>query len=220
MARITKLSRHLLTCAKLFLLLVVLPVIVSELYTKILASGYCHDHVQDCPQGSVGLVLGCSKNLGKGRPNFYFTGRMQAAEQLWKSGRVSCLIVSGDNSSRYYNEPKDMKEALEQRGVPADRIVCDFGGLRTYDSVMRARDIFGVESITVVSQAEHAERAVAIARHLGMRAEGLNAPLAPISPMSKMRQSLRERAARLAMVLDFIVDRKPTHMGVKEELPR
>lgn len=219
MARISKILRLLKTCTKLFLLLVALPVVVSELYTKILAAGHCHDQVQDCPQGSVGLVLGCSKRLATGRPNCYFSGRMQAAGQLWKSGRVNCLIVSGDNSSRYYNEPKDMKQALEKLGVPSDRIVCDYGGLRTYDSVVRARDIFGADNITVVSQADHAERAVAIARHLGMRAEALNAPLAPITLKAVMRQSLRERAARLAMMLDFIIDRKPTHLGAKEELP-
>lgn len=220
MVRTTKIFRPLQTCAKLFLLLVVLPVAVSELYTKILAAGHCHDHVQDCPQGSVGLVLGCSKRLATGRPNYYFTGRMQAAGQLWKSGRVSCLIVSGDNSSRYYNEPKDMRRALERLGVPSDRIVCDYAGLRTYDSVVRARDVFGADNITVVSQADHAERAVAIARHLGMRAEALNAPLEPITLKARMCQSLRERAARLVMMLDFIVDRKPAHAGVKEELPR
>lgn len=220
MARITKILRFLKTCAKLFLLLVVLPVVVSELYTKILAAGHCHDQVRDCPQDSVGLVLGCSKRLASGGSNYYFTGRMRAASQLWKSGRVNCLIVSGDNSSRYYNEPKDMKQALEKLGVPSDRIVCDYGGLRTYDSVVRARDIFGADNITVVSQADHAERAVAIARHLGMQAEALNAPLARITLKARMRQSLRERAARLAMMLDFIIDRKPTHMGAKEELPR
>lgn len=219
MALFPKKMRLILWGLKLALPVVVLPFVFSELYTRTLAAGHCHDQVQDCPQNSVGLVLGCSKSLGKGRPNFYFTGRMQAAEHLWKSGRVTALIVSGDNSSRYYNEPKDMKEALMKRGVPGDRIVCDYGGLRTYDSVVRARDIFGAASVTIVSQAEHAERAVAIARHLGMQADGLNAPLAPISRASRLRQSLRERCARIAMVVDFLVDRKPTHMGNKEKLP-
>lgn len=192
---------------------------LSEGWTYFLSRGRCHEQVQACPQGSVGLVLGCSKYLRRGFRNSYYTGRMEAAAALWKSGRVSCIIVSGDNRHKSYNEPRDMKDSLVELGVPADKIACDYAGLCTYDSVMRANRIFGAKKLTIVSQPAHVQRAVAIARHLGIQAEGLHAPLPPITRRSRLRAFIRERGARVAMLYDFITHRTPTHMGKQESLP-
>ena len=196
---------------------VALPVIVAEGTTCVLSAGRCFDTPEECSGDAVGLVLGCSKWLAKGYRNYFFLGRMEAAAALWKSGKVTHLIVSGDNSSRYYNEPKDMKETLVELGVPADRIVCDYAGVRTYDSVVRAREIFEAGKLIIVSQSEHVHRAVAIASYLGIEAEGLNAPL-NVTLAHRLKQSLRERGARVAMVLDFLVDREPKHLGEKEPI--
>jgi len=175
--------------------------------------------VENAPERTVGLVLGCSPRLRHGRANYYFTGRMEAAEALWKSGKVRGLIVSGDHSSRYYNEPRAMKEDLIRRGVPPERIVCDYAGVCTYDSVARAKKIFGADSLTIISQPAHVRRAVAIARHLELDAGGVEAPLAPLNRASTLRQYLRERGARLAMVYDFLTCRTPSHLGAPEPLP-
>lgn len=192
---------------------------IAEGWTRKLAHGRCHDTPAACPADSVGLVLGCSRKLRNGRTNMYFTGRIQAAAQLWRSGRVSCLIVSGDNRTHQYNEPDDMRAALVAQGVPANRIVCDYAGLCTYDSVARAKLIFGARQLIIVSQADHAERAVAIARHLDIPAAGLKAPLVPVNRPTFLKQYLRERAARIAMVYDFITFRTPRHLGQPESLP-
>lgn len=204
----------------ILLTVMLLPSIIAEGTTYALSSGHCHETPEDCPEGCMGLVLGCSKLLGKGRPNYYFEGRMDAAAELWKSGKVSHLIVSGDNSSRYYNEPADMKNALIRRGVPADRIICDYAGIRTYDSVLRARDIFLADKLIIVSQPEHVQRAVAIARFSNIEAEGLYAPLQPIPFASSGKQRLRERGARIAMIIDFIISRNPKYMGDKVPINR
>ncbi len=193
---------------------------VAEGWTYGHAHGHCSPSVEACPQGAVGLVLGCSKYVRRGRVNFYFAGRMDAAEALWKSGRVRCLIGSGDNRHRSYNEPRDMKNELVRRGVPAERIVCDFAGLRTYDSVVRAQRVFGAEKLAIVSQPGHAARAVAIARSLGMDAMGLEAPLGPLNRRSLLRQALRERAARVAMLFDLLLGHAPKHLGDPVTLPR
>lgn len=192
---------------------------ISEGWTYFLSRGLCHGQVQACPQDSVALVLGCSKYLRKGVRNHYYTGRMEAAADLWKSGRVSCIIVSGDNRHKSYNEPRDMKDSLVALGVPPDKIACDYAGLCTYDSVMRANRIFGAKKLTIVSQPAHVQRAVAIARHLGIHAEGLYAPLPPIARRSRLRAFIRERGARVAMLYDFITHRTPTYMGKPEPLP-
>ncbi len=194
-------------------------ILVAEVYTHAKAGTHCHNKVADCRQGDVALVLGCSKKLSRNRANFYFTGRMQATAELWGSGKLRCIIVSGDNREKYYNEPRDMKEALVKLGVPEDKIVCDYAGLRTFDSVVRAKRIFGADKITIISQSYHVKRAVATARHFGMDAEGFNAPLIPINRPTWLRQFLRERAARVAMIFDLCIGTEPRHMGSRIALP-
>lgn len=192
---------------------------VAEVWTRSLSRGRCHDKPMACAPHDVGLVLGCSRTLANGRTNMYFTGRIQAAADLWRSGRVRGFIVSGDNRTHHYNEPDDMRAALVAMGVPAERIVCDYAGLCTYDSVARAKLIFGAQSLIIISQASHTQRAVAIAQHLNIPATGLNAPLVPVNRPTFLKQWLRERAARVSMVYDFLTFRRPRHLGHPEPLP-
>lgn len=190
-----------------------------ELWTVCNASDFCHNEVKNCSSNRVAVVLGCSKYFASGKPNAYFYGRMKAAAELWKSGKIRGIIVSGDNSDRYYNEPKDMREALLKLGVPGNKIVADFAGLRTYDSVVRTERIFDAGAVIFISQPDHVARAVATARSIGMDAEGLNAPLPAVTRRTRFAQFLRERAARLAMAIDLITHREPTHLGDKQSLP-
>lgn len=214
-----KLLRLLFRIGFCILLLCAGLVTTVELWTSFRSANYCHDTVRDCGNKRVAVVLGCSKYFSSGKPNAYFHGRMKAAAELWKSGKIRGIIVSGDNSDRYYNEPKDMREALVKLGVPDEKIVSDFAGLRTYDSVVRTVCIFGAKDVIFISQPDHVARAVAIARSLGMDAEGLNAPLPPVTRRTLFTQFLRERAARLAMAIDLIAHRAPTHLGERQKLP-
>lgn len=205
--------------AGFMLLSLLLIILVAEGYTNYKANEHCHHKTDACRKGDVGLVLGCSKLFSSGQPSLYFTGRMEAAARLWKSGRLSCIIVSGDNREIYYNEPRDMKNALVKLGVPADKIVCDYAGLRTFDSVVRARHIFGADKITIISQSYHVKRAVTIARHLGIDAEGFCASRIPFNRPTLARQFMRERAARVAMLFDLTIGHNPRHMGERIPLP-
>ena len=213
--RLLKLCR--IPCIALLALLTLAA--VCELWTELPSAPYCHSKAQDCRDGSVGLVLGCSKYVARGRLNYFFTGRIKAAAELWRAGKLRCIIVSGDNRAANYNEPRDMRNALVAEGVPQDRIVCDYAGLRTLDSVVRAKRVFGADRITIISQREHVERAVAIARHHGIDAEGYEASLPPTTRGTRLKQALRERAARVAMVFDFIFGVQPRHLGDPVQLP-
>lgn len=199
-------------------LLVLAAVAVSETYVRVQSSGRHTCRVDDVPQGEIGVVLGCAPTI-HGRPNGYFTHRIRAAAQLWHAGKVNSLLVTGDNSRKDYNEADAMKCALVAEGVPEQRITCDYAGLRTLDSIVRADKIFGAGRIVVVSQEFHNERALAVASHEGIEAYGLDAP--DIGRRShRLRSWVRERAARVAMMLDlFLLDRQPRHMGPKETLP-
>jgi len=170
------------------------------------------------PATKVGLVFGTTDRIN-GRENLYFRYRIDAAAQVWKSGKLETLIVSGDNRSQYYNEPEKMKQALMERGIPGARIVCDFAGLRTLDSVVRAKEIFGTNSILVISQRFQNERAIYLAQAHGIQAYGFNAR--DVEAQAGLKTKIREVGARVKMWLDVnFLNTRPTHLGEKIELPK
>lgn len=165
----------------------------------------------------VGLVFGCDDRF-QNRENLYFMYRMDAAAALWHQGKLRCLIVSGDNRSAQYNEPRKMKNALIARGVPAEKIVCDYAGLRTLDSVLRCQAVFGANQCLFISQRFQNERAIYIAEAHGMDVIGFNAK--DVSGAGGRKTKWREFAARLMMWLDVhVLDTKPRHGGPRELLP-
>lgn len=181
------------------------------------ASSFLYDRPTEVPKAEVGLVLGCAKEVN-GRPNLYFDRRIAAAAELWHADKVTGFIVSGDHSRQSYNEPHDMRAALVQKGVPRERIVCDYAGLRTLDSVVRAKEIFGVTDLIVVSQKFHNERALYIAQTTGIKASALNAQA--VTGRAGSRTNVREYLARAKMLLDLhLFAVKPRYLGKKEVLP-
>jgi SanA protein len=179
--------------------------------------GKLFDDVKKLPPAKVGLVFGTSDRY-KGRENKYFRYRIDAAVEVWNAGKVETLIVSGDNRSQYYNEPEKMKTALMQEGVPGDRIVCDYAGLRTLDSVVRAKKVFGTGTILVISQKFQNERAIYLAKAHGMKAYGYNAQ--DVEFDAGLKTKVREIGARVKMWLDVnFLDTKPTHLGDMVPLP-
>lgn len=175
------------------------------------ARGFVFDDLRQIPRARVGLVLGCSTRLADGRPNPYFVHRVDAATALYEAGVVEHLLVSGDNGTRDYDEPTMIKAALVERGVPENRIVLDYAGFRTLDSVVRAREVFGVDDFVVVSQRFQSERAVFLARRLGMRATGYAASDVPGIDGAKTRA--REWLARARAVIDVSVGTRPRFLG-------
>lgn len=169
------------------------------------------------PDGRVGLVFGCNPKVN-GRDNLYFSYRIDAAETLWKAGKVKGFIVSGDNSRESYNEPDAMKLALVARGVPAEIVVCDYAGLRTFDSVVRAKEIFGVKKVVFVSQRFQNQRAQYMATQCELDAISFAAK--DVAGRGGFKTKLREVLARPKMVLDFkVLGTKPKYLGRKEGLP-
>lgn len=173
---------------------------------------YVFSEVEDLPTCKTGLVLGCSKYTPQGTVNLYFKYRIQKAAELFHSGKVEYLILSGDNHKKTYDEPTDMKDALVELGVPEDRVYCDYAGFSTLDSVVRADKIFGQKQLIVVSQGFHNQRAVFIGRTKGMELYGLNAKSVYVT-YSRMTL-VREALARVKTLLDVsILQRKPRFLG-------
>ncbi|HLP49330.1 MAG TPA: ElyC/SanA/YdcF family protein [Chitinophagales bacterium] len=164
-------------------------------------------------EGKAGLLLGTSRNLKNGEQNLFFFNRIEAAVQLYNSGKIKVLIVSGDNSAEHYNEPEDMKQELIKRGIPENAIYLDYAGFRTLDSVIRAREIFGQQTFIIISQKFHNERAVHIARQNGIEAYGFNA--ADVPAMSGIKTHIREYFARDKVFIDLLLHKQPRFLGNK-----
>ena len=179
--------------------------------------GRLYDRAEDVPEAPVGLVFGCAK-IFQGRPNLYFQARFEAAVALWEAGKVQCFIVSGDNHAHGYNEPEDMKAAMVEAGVPEEKIVCDYAGLRTLDSVVRAKKVFGADKVVLISQEFHNERAAYLADSINLEVVGLNA--AAVTGPAARKTDEREKLARAKMWLDVnILRTKPKFLGEEVELP-
>ncbi len=181
------------------------------------STGRTFSDATSIPYRRVGLLLGCSQRLSDGRANLFFAHRIAAAVQLFNAHKVDYFIVSGDNHVAGYDESTDMKHALVEAGVPAERVYCDFAGFRTLDSVVRARDVFAQTAVTVVSQEFHNQRAIYIARHKGIDALGFNAR--NVDSYNGFRTMLREQFARVKTVLDVCLLRtRPKFLGPRIEV--
>jgi SanA protein len=202
---------------KIFFILVVSPpILVLALHWSVglFSSTRIYDDISSLPTNEAALVLGTSKYVkvkGETQKNLFYSHRLAAASELYKKHKVKKIIVSGDNSTKYYNEPKTMRADLMAMGIPSEDILIDNYGVRTYDSVLRARELFGEGAITVVSQKFHTERAVFIARWKGINAVAYNADDVPNSYGPKVY--LREIFARTKMMMDLIGGAEPEYSG-------
>lgn len=192
-------------------------VVYVNLAARRAGEGRLYNNVQNVPPQPVGLLFGTTDKIGE-RDNLYFTHRIDAAVELWEAGKVKCLLVSGDNRDRYYNEPNKMRNALIERGVPKEVIVRDFAGLRTLDTVVRAKEVFRAPSVILISQQFHNERAAYIAHNEGLEFVGYNAR--DLDGGAGLKTRLREVAARVKMWLDVrVLDTGPRYLGKWEYLP-
>ena len=200
-------------------LLLALPLallVMCQLAVLANASGKHYDSLSELPSNRVGLVLGTSKFVAKGRHNAYYTQRIAAAAKLYKAGKVEYLLVSGDNRTSHYNEPVTMKRDLIAAGVLKERIVCDFAGFRTLDSIQRAKLIFGQSKLTIVSQRFHNERALFLAHASGIDAVAFDVGTGEF-PQGKT--ALRELLARVQAVLDvWVLRTHPKFLGKKVKI--
>lgn len=176
------------------------------------ARGRLYDDIHTIPYRKVGLVLGTSPYNAHGGANLYYRNRMNAAAQLYAEHKISYILVSGDNHRHEYNEPEYMRRSLIALGVPDSVIVLDYAGFRTFDSMVRAKKVFGQDSITVISQAWHNERAIYIAQHHDLDAIGFNAKDIQYR-RSYLKNHTREALAKTKVVLDMLFNKQPKFLG-------
>lgn len=171
------------------------------------AEGKVFSDIDSIKYNKVGLLLGTTPQARIGRiTNAFFTYRIDAAEELYKAGKIEKILISGDeNSLDGINEPECMRDSLVARGVPERAIILDGKGYRTINSVINANKLCGLKSFTIISQEFHNERAIYQAEHLGLDVENIQAYNAK-DPKSRRAYltTIREYFARVKMFMDLI----------------
>jgi len=182
----------------LALFVTLLSIFLIDLWVKKSTRTQIFTSVEETPKNKVGLLLGTRKMLTNHHVNLYYSYRIDAAEQLFKSGKIEYILISGDNSREEYDEPTDMKNDLIARGIP------------------EANAIFGQEQFTVISQPFHNERAIFISEKKGFKTIGFNAK--DVSSRYGWKVQMREKLARVKMLLDIVVGKQPKFYGEKIEI--
>lgn len=204
---IKNIGRGLLILTILLVGIIGLASFIIEYYSR----NKTYTTLNEIPYNRVGLLLGTSKKIISGSSNPYFTNRIKAAASLYKAGKVDRIIISGDNSERYYNEPEDMRRALVKEGVNNEHLYLDYAGFRTLDSVVRTRKIFKENKVTVISQEFHNKRAIFLGRVFEVDIIGYNAQDIGVAQGAKVM--LREKLARVKVFIDILTNKKPKYLG-------
>lgn len=203
--------RKLLKWGLIGFILIALSLFGADYWVKSNATIKVYSSVEAIPKNKVGLVLGTSKFNRNGYVNYYYKYRIDAALALYKAGKVTTFIVSGDNGNKEYDEPTQMKEDLMAGGVPENAIYLDYAGFRTLDSIVRAQKIFGQKEFTIISQQFHNERAIFLAESYDLKVVAFNAK--DVSIKYGFKTHLREKFARVKMLIDITFGIQPKFLG-------
>ncbi len=194
-----KLHKRLAVWAAALVLLLLISMTAANLLIGSYAR-YTTDCISELQPVHCAILLGTSKWLKGGRKNLYYQHRIVAATELYRRGKCKKIIVSGDNSTIYYNEPMTMKRDLVKMGIKDEDIICDYAGFRTLDSIIRFKEIFGQQKGIVISQEFHNTRAVYIGRSYGIDLHGFNAR--DVQVYYGVKTKFREFFSKMMCVLD------------------
>lgn len=183
------------------------------------AAGRTFDRVEDIPAHEYGLLLGTSPFTAGRARNLYFENRIKSAAQLYRAGKVRRIIVSGGDytGNLGYDEPRAMTDSLVAHGVALDAIIRDYDGTRTLNSIVKAKEVYGLDSVILISQKYHNERAIAQADKYGLKAVGYNAPHSHIV-RNRIKNILWEFPARVKLYLDLWFGEKSSSRGRKRSV--
>lgn len=213
-------KRKIFTAIGLILATFISAIIICDQSVAYNAKERLYNNVDSIPHRKVGLILGTSPiSTWNGRRNYYFDHRIKAGAELYKAGKVDWLVVSGGdyrNTENGYDEPVAMRDSLMKQGVDSTRIILDYDGTRTLNSIAKMRDVYGQDSITIISQKYHNERALYQAKHLGIDAIAFNAKT-PGRRTSWWRNRGREVLARVKLFMDVA---RGLHPDIKESIIR
>lgn len=211
-------KRRIIIWSIAFLGTIIAVIAMCDIAVASNASGKTYENADSIPHRKVGLILGTSPiSYWNGRRNYYYSNRIKAGADLYKAGKVDWLVVSGGdyrNAENGYDEPVAMRDSLMKQGVDSTRIVLDYDGTRTLNSIAKMREVYGQDSIIIISQEYHNERALYQAKYLGIDAIAFNAKT-PGRLTSWWRNRGREVLARVKLFIDVA---RGLHPDIKESI--
>jgi len=203
-----------------FILIVIIIGILAFILPRLLTGVYARSRVNsvgDAPETPVAIVFGAGL-WRDGTPTPVLRDRVATAVDLYLNGKVEKLLMSGDNRVHTYNEPGAMRDHAISLGVPAEDIVLDYAGWRTYDTCYRARHIFGVQDATLITQSFHLPRAIYTCNNLGVTANGVTADRRVYRRGSRIYWNLREVFATLVAMWEVHITHPLPVLGKQEPI--
>lgn len=189
------------------LLAIAIVIAVCNILVVNNAKGRTFDNLSDVPTREIGLLLGTSPITPDGAHNYYFDNRMKAAADLYHTGKIRRILVSGGDytmtEKHGCDEPTAMRDSLVAYGVPDTCIIEHWQGWRTINSIEAVKELYDFDNITIISQKYHNERALYQADHLGVTAIGYNAEPSPIR-RNRIKNTIREYFARVKLFIDLM----------------
>lgn len=201
-----KIGKRIKNCIYGIILVCLVIIVGCQIVVISSSQGYMYSDVDSIPHREMGLLLGTSPKGRTGRPNQFFLRRIDAAVKLYEGGKIDRLIISGARHSQWYNEPEAMRKALVSRGIPDSILILDGKGFHTLTSIVRAKDEYGVKSLTIISQEFHNERAIFMAKYNGVDAIAFNADNTS-SRKWKLIMMVRECASRVKAVFEVLLSK-------------
>ncbi len=155
-------------------ILIIVVVFLISLQTEKQGLGYIYTDISKIPRAQTVMILGASVRPNKTMSDM-LRDRADTAIEIFRAGKTENILVSGDGKAKNYNEVEVVKNYLLEQGISKEKILLDYSGFDTYDSLYRARDIFGIKNIIISTQSFHLPRAIFIAQNLGLDAYGITA---------------------------------------------
>ena len=188
----------------------VLAVLALQFHVNRFAENRMHSDIDRIRPVYTGIVLGASVRADKSLSPI-LQDRVDAALNAYQAGKFERFLLSGDHGSKNYDEVNAMKDYLNKKGIADSVIFLDHAGFDTYDSMFRAKEVFEVNDAIIFTQKFHLPRAVYLANHLGLEAQGFEADMREYSANSSLKR--REWLANIKAWVELNIEKQPTYSG-------
>lgn len=205
-------KRKILSFSIITLIIIISLISISLLWINLTTKNKIYSNTENLPFNSVGLIPGCNKYIAQGVINQYYQLRIDAGVKLYNQGKIDYILVSGDNAHASYDEPREMRNSLVEAGIPNDKIISDYAGFRTLDTIVRAKEVFQLDKVTFISQNFQNQRGVFIGNKRDIDVIAFDAENADL--IHSFKTLFREIFAKVKMLIDiYITDKEPKFLG-------
>ena len=194
------------------ILAILLVGVLINIYIELVTKKYIYSDAENVPKVYTGLVLGAYVSE-HGTPSYVLSQRLDKAIELYQAGKIKRILVSGDHGQKNYDEVNVMKDYLVENGIPLDDIFLDHAGFDTYSPMVRAKEIFEIKDVVIITQKFHLPRSVYVARSKGMNAYGAIANTDNKYETKYNRG--RDKISRVKAFFDVLFGRSPKYLGEK-----